>query len=187
MTLNPAEPSVPTTGQPLDSLPAVVDSDRFCLDSSSVSGEVGTDRLPRLFESLAGPVGRTRWAFRGWRKRESDGSTTDWLSLKAGLSAHLHCARCDEPAPFEVEIEREFLLAKDEALAMRLDEDAEEFDVLASSRKFLLAELLEDECLMALPTFVVHLDCQPMQAEPDTIERVSPFAALDALRRPAEG
>jgi uncharacterized protein len=51
-----------------------------------------------------------------------------------------------------------------EKQAAALDSQAEDFDVLVASRHFSLTELLEDECLMALPAFATHETCEPVQA-----------------------
>jgi len=88
-----------------------------------------------------------------------------------------------------IEAERTFLLARDEATAERLDEEEEDRDVLATSRRFDVRALVEDETIMQLPIAATHEHCH-LPAAPDADpaadaapEKPNPFAVLAALKK----
>ena len=162
--------------------PGVVDTAKFAEEAGLKTGVASTSELERLDSSLDGEPGRVNWRFSGRLGRMADGSLQRWLSLAVNMEAEMTCARCDEPAPVVVEFEREFLLVGDERRAQMLDDEAEEYDVLVGERRFSLTDLLEDECLMSLPTFVSHDSCQPVSLEQDEEPPRNPFAALAKLK-----
>lgn len=164
------------------SLPGIVDTSQFVDQATPINGVASTDALERLYDLLDGEPGEVTWRFAGQSDRMADGSTQQWLSLSAQLRAEMPCARCDEPAPVAVAFERRFMLVADERRAEAIDEQAEEFDVLVRDRRFSLTDLLEDECLMSLPTFVSHDGCSPRVADNSEAPARNPFAALAALR-----
>ncbi len=161
--------------------PGLVDTSKFVEAGAEKSGATSTVDLERFDSSLDGEPGLVRWHFAGRLGRMADGSLQRWLSLAVNLNAQMTCARCDEPADVKVSFKREFLLVGDERRAQMLDDDAEEYDVLVGERRFSLTDLLEDECLMSLPTFVSHDSCQPVQVEQEEAPARNPFAALAKL------
>ncbi len=188
MKSEPAKPGAASTDTPAASAvssagpPGLVDTSKFVEAGETRAGVASTDDLERLDSALDGLAGLVRWQFAGKLKRSADGSMQRWLSLSADLNAQMTCARCDEPADIAVSIKRDFLLVADERRAQMLDDEAEEYDVLVGERRFSLTDLLEDECLMALPTFVTHESCQPVQIEQADEPARNPFAALGKLR-----
>ncbi len=166
--------------------PGWIDSRQFAEQGAVKSGATATPLLKRLDSSLDGEPGIVNWRFEGRLDRMADSSVQRWLSLVVNLHAQMTCARCDEPADMAVAFERSFLLVADEKQAARLDDEAEAYDVLVGERRFSLTDLLEDECLMSLPSFVSHLDCQPMVAEVEAEPPRNPFAVLAALRKTAK-
>lgn len=112
-----------------------------------------------------------------------------WLHVRARATLPLVCQRCLEPADIELQVQRSFRFAADEAQAAALDEESEE-DVLVLSSDFNLHELVEDELLMALPLVPAHDVCpqEPkMQVadagfEDKTQEKPHPFASLAGLQ-----
>lgn len=193
--------------------PGIIDTGPFTEAGQQLAGQTTTDRLERLDESLAGPAGLVDWQFDGHRTRLADGSRQQWLHLRARLAAGVLCARCDEVVAIEVEFDHRYLLVATERQAEQLDSDAQDFDVLVASRQFSLTDLLEDECLMALPAFATHDTCEPVVGDragestssaadssssladgagrgddgsaqpPDAQARPNPFAVLAKLRR----
>jgi uncharacterized protein len=111
-----------------------------------------------------------------------------WLHLKAGALLSLTCQRCLQPVEVPVAVERSFRFAPDEQTAAAQDDESEE-DVLALSREFDLAGLVEDELLMELPLAPRHETCPPvhMVLEEESFEGSSarhenPFAVLGQLK-----
>ncbi len=175
----------PTPESPARSAPpGWVDSSNFAEQNGIKAGSTATPQLERLESSLDGDPGTVNWRFTGRSGRLADGTVQRWLSLTADLDAQMTCSRCDEPAPVAVSLAREFLLVADERRAELLDDEAEDYDVLVDDRRFSLTDLLEDECLMALPSFVSHPDCRPVQAEAEPEPARNPFAALAQWRNP---
>jgi uncharacterized protein len=166
--------------------PGSVDTRQFAEQGAVKSGATATPLLERLDTSLDGEPGVVKWQFEGRLERMADASVQRWLTLAVSMRAQMTCARCDEPADMAVTFERLFLLVADEKQAARLDDEAEAYDVLVGERRFSLTDLLEDECLMSLPSFVSHLDCQPMAADVAAEPPRNPFAVLAALRKTAK-
>jgi uncharacterized protein len=97
-----------------------------------------------------------------------------------------------------LQVDRRFRFVRTEAEAARLDEDSDD-DVLVLEPRLDLAELLEDEFILALPIVPMHDSCpQPLltpaqpglrpgvaaqDANATQAERPNPFAALAALRK----
>ena len=85
-----------------------------------------------------------------------------WLHLGAQAKVLLICQRCLAPVETEVTVTRDFRFVADERAAELEDESSEE-DVLATSQRFDLRDLLQDELLMALPIVPMHAACpQPL-------------------------
>jgi uncharacterized protein len=155
--------------------------------------------LHRLRELLAGDEGTLRWSLAGSRRRRPEGGYEAFLELRLAGEMRQQCVRCLEPAPVAFDETRLFKLAATEAQAEREDAQAEAFDVLASSPRFDVLELVEDEAIMALPIAPRHVDCGlpgdavgvaatdagPGDDSPDEapFERRNPFAELEKLKR----
>lgn len=132
-----------------------------------------------------------RWHAQGELRNPLHHQPEVWLSLKADTVLPLVCQRCLQPVDVPVAVDRLFRFVADEAQAAAED-DASEEDVLALSRSFDLAELVEDEILMAMPPAPRHEVCpQPVKMsveDPDFAaagaERENPFAVLGKLKNP---
>ena len=99
------------------------------------------------------------------------------------------CCRCGRPLELEISRETSFLFVKSEAEAdaSPLSEDEDDEIVVGSSR-FDVAKWVEEEVLLSLPLYPAHEDCcapdNPLHEEEEPgMERVSPFAALAALKK----
>ena len=126
----------------------------------------------------------------------SDGAGTDeaWVQLQAEVVLPLTCQRCLGPVEMAVGFKRDFRFVASEELAAIEDEESEE-DVLVLSRNFNLAELVEDELLMALPVAPKHDVCPEsvklsvadadFSHEPE--EKPNPFAVLQRLKNSDPG
>jgi uncharacterized protein len=180
-----------------------IDTAEFARSGGELAGELTPAQLPRLRELLAGDEGVLRWALSGSRRRLPEGGYESFLELRLAGEMRQQCVRCLEPAPAAIDETRLFKLALTESQAEREDAEAEAFDVLASSPRFDVLELVEDEAIMALPIAPRHDDCRlpgaaagagsagvgsgdgvaggGLDEAPD--ERRNPFAALEKLKR----
>lgn len=170
----PPDPAV-VTGRTL-----TIDSLAFAKAGKRQDGSDDTKSMLRLREVLSDQPASLNWSIVGSQTRDASGAASDWLELRGRLQGSMPCARCLGAVPVSIELDRRYLMVRDEALAARLDGDSDDYDVLVASRRFALGELLEDEALMALPNFVVHSDCQPPAADEEQPQ--SAFAALAQLR-----
>ncbi|MDI4632492.1 DUF177 domain-containing protein [Pelomonas sp. V22] len=172
--------------------PRKLDVAAFARDAASLQGEWPATSLERLADAAAAEAPASQWPAVSWsvegELREVRGENQPWLHLKIGASVQLTCQRCLKAVGETLALERSVRFVKDEASAAELDVDSEE-DVLALQRHLDLAELIEDELLLALPLVPRHEICPqplPVPAEDADLieeERPNPFAALAALKK----
>ena len=157
----------------------------------------GIDPLPtyaRLRAELADPAAdatglTVNWQAEGANRDGATGKPVPWLHLSVQTRVPLTCQRCLAPVDIDLDVDRWFRFAADEASAAAEDEESEE-DVLVSSQDFDLHALIEDELLMEIPVTPRHEVCPvPVQlsaVDPDfeaaEEARPNPFAVLGALR-----
>lgn len=158
---------------------------------ASLSGEWPQEQLTRLTDlampdSTPPPV--VTWQATGDARPVTASEPEIWLHLQAKTIVSLCCQRCLGPAPHELVVDRFLRFVTDEAQAEVLDADSDD-DVLVLARFTDLAELVEDEFLLALPIVPRHDECPqplPLPVE-DTVldapEKPHPFAALAALKK----
>ena len=149
-------------------------------------------RFERLMEETQGLGAEAplRYQATGLLRADAAGSDEAWVHLQADVVLPLTCQRCLGPVEVAVDFDREFRFVATEELAAIEDEESEE-DVLVLSRNFNLAELVEDELLMALPVAPKHDVCpKPVKLqvadadfadEPE--EKPNPFAVLQQLKK----
>lgn len=177
---------------------ARLDIPAFAAAAASLQGERPQHELRRLAASLLplpadGVPPPVAWSATGEQRPQSVGAPQTWLRLQAHATVTLQCQRCLQPMAETVALDRWFRFVGSEDEAERLDEESEE-DVLVSSRRFDLLELLEDELILALPLVPRHETCPqplPMTAGVDEVldeaAAENPFAALAALRGTGRG
>jgi len=147
-------------------------------------------KYARLLEETKGEgADRTiDWSARGELRTDEAGAEQVWLHLTVDASLPLTCQRCLGPLDRAVCVNQSFRFVGSEEAAAAQDEDADE-DVLVLSRDFSLADLIEDEVLMALPVIPRHETCPAglklSVADPDfetaSPEKANPFAVLAKL------
>jgi uncharacterized protein len=169
--------------------PRALDLRSACAEGLRLDGRWPLAGFSRLAESLAAvPADETvAWQAAAQLRPVSGGEAERWLHLQARTTVPLQCQRCLGPLAQPVEVDRRFLFVADEDEAERLDEESED-DVLVLQPRLNLAELLEDELILALPIVPRHEgECpEPLRAA-DAADpgRPHPFAALAALRKGA--
>ena len=98
----------------------------------------------------------------------------------------LECQRCLGPMEFPLDSEFRLGLVRSEDEAERLPATYE--PLLVGEEPLLLAEIVEDEVLLALPTVALHREPHPCAAQqpealPEGVQRENPFAVLAQLKR----
>jgi uncharacterized protein len=139
--------------------------------------------LPRLREALAGDDGDATvdLAF----GRDAEGHATLTGRVQAALA--LRCERCLEPLTLDVDAPLALGLVETDAEAARLPA---ELDPLVVEGGLSLAEVVEDELILAVPIVPRHGEgtCPSRLAEryrpgPEAPREESPFAVLERLKR----
>jgi len=176
--------------------PLRLDVEALAREAATLEGSWPLAELGRLAGSTFGdaPVGTdtVRWRARGELRSRRAGAGDVWLHVDGGTEVALQCQRCLQAVRLPLAFERSFQFVAGEAAAAELDADSEN-DVLALTRALDLRELVEDELLLSLPLVPRHDQCPaplrlPSDPEPDVeAGQPHPFAALAALKRPADG
>ena len=160
-----------------------LDVKAFAQSSGTLSQVDLLARYGRLMQETQGlgAENSVKWSARGESRPDSTGAEQIWLHLKADAVVPLTCQRCLLPADMAIAVKQSYRFVDSEGLAEVQDAQAEE-DVLALSPDFSLADLIEDEMLMALPLIPVHDSC-PV---PVKLEAVDPGfdAAFEEKRQP---
>ncbi|AEG93960.1 YceD family protein [Ramlibacter tataouinensis] len=177
---------------PKEFLARRLDVQAFAEEGASLHGQQPLSAFGRLLAETEGRGADSLvdWSAQGELRNPRHLQPQVWLHLRARAQLQLTCQRCLQPVETPVEVDGRFRFVADEAAAAAEDDQSEE-DVLATSRAFDLAELLEDELLMALPVAPRHEVCPeplPMSAaDPGAGEaapvRENPFAMLQKLRQ----
>ncbi|MGB4116504.1 MAG: YceD family protein [Polaromonas sp.] len=148
--------------------------------------------LERLAHESVGlePDSIVNWQATPELRAGSTGQMDIWLHLQANTSVPLTCQRCMGVVQTDLQVDQWYRFVATEDIAMAED-DASDEDLLVLTPQFDLAEVLEDELLMALPLVPMHDACPVMPAfsaglidEPgDQAEKPNPFAALAQLKK----
>jgi uncharacterized protein len=156
------------------SQPGVIDGLQFARDAQELSGVLGMEQLPRLAQMQG--------ATEGLAFELSGGMTGDGkpcLRISASGELRLACQRCLGPLSLPVAIEVELELALS---AREIEQAQDDVDRVLASRSMSVAQLIEDEVLLALPMVPRHDRCAAATSAGQE-ERISPFSALTALKR----
>lgn len=175
--------------------PRRLDVKSFAEEGAQLAGQEPLRSHERLLAETQGrgaevPVA---WTANGEIRNPHHVEPEIWLHLKAGTVMSLTCQRCLAPVDVPVSVERSFRFVADEQTASTEDDESEE-DVLALSRAFDLAELVEDELLMEMPLAPRHETCPPVHLvvedegfEGSSARHENPFAVLGQLKGPKPG
>jgi uncharacterized protein len=175
--------------------PLLIDIPKLAQAQARAQGQVPLQDLPRVLaesaaaESAAADSGTdavVNWQLEGATLAKTGGASEVWAELSVSAHLPMLCQRCLQPmGDHAVELSRRYRFVATEEQAEELDEVADDHDVLVSSRQFDLAELLEDEILLDLPTNLSHEVC-PNAPKLTTGEaeapKPKPFAALAGLK-----
>jgi uncharacterized protein len=149
------------------------------------AGNISTTAMPRLAAAVADPGSQVSV---GLQTAHDGGRVTVQGRIQADLK--LTCQRCFGNLEFPVTTGFNLAWVRSEQEAMHLPEPYE--PLLSASGRLKVAELVEDELLLALPMVALHAidECRASVAAKsrrrrkvaaDTVSR--PFASLKALKR----
>lgn len=169
--------------------PDQIDPWRLAFEGGRLEGVLALAALPRLAAALT----------------DTKGMVT--VILQAGIDSHdrphitgclqtevvMECQRCLAPLTWPLNVTVHLGLAHSEAEANRLPDEYE--PLLAAEGLISVADLVEDELLLALPQIPLHADRRqcvatdfraPSSERADHAKRVQPFAALASLLQDAQ-
>ena len=158
----------------------VIDAFDFSRVNGLREGTTPVAEMTRLTKDCFDQSGAIDWKI--------EGSTSKMgypqLLLSIDGTVQLMCQRCLAPFAHVIASTTTLLLAKDDAHADEIEAiiDDESIDVIVGSRSMSLADLIEDDALLALPFSARHLAC-PDTALIESIktEKKLPFAGLKNL------
>lgn len=162
----------------------LIDAFEFCRLGEALEGEFTVAELPRLAAEAVTPAGVIRWSLAGGKHAQG----YPQLTLNVSGSVQLMCQRCLTPFEFGIASDSVLVLAQDEAGADELEEalDDDSLEVIPGSRQFNVADLIEDEALLALPVSPRHEVCpgKPAEKPEANAEKApSPFSVLKDWKR----
>ena len=136
------------------------------------------------------PDSTVNWQATPEMREGSTGQMDIWLHLTADTTVPLTCQRCMGVVQTVLQVDQWYRFVATEDIAMAED-DASDEDLLVLTPQFDLAEVLEDELLMALPLVPKHDVCPELPAFSagvvDTLEPVTdkpnPFSVLAQLKK----
>ena len=139
---------------------------------------MGIDELPRLADSGC-EAATLQYTLRGGESAKGRPS----LTLAVTGQVRLVCQRCLEPLEIPLAAACEFELAETPA---EIDGADDAVDRVLATRAMAIAELVEDEAILALPMVPMHERCETgiTKADPAT---ATAFAALAGLRKGGAG
>jgi uncharacterized protein len=151
----------------------LIDGLQFARAALERRGSLSIESLPRLAQ-MQGSTEGLEYRLRGGIA--SNGKACLWISVQGNVG--LVCQRCLGSLSFPLDVEAELQLAEDPREIAQAQDDIDRVLALAAMD---VAQLVEDEVILALPMVPRHEACLAAGAAPET--RASPFDALAALRR----
>lgn len=151
----------------------LIDGLQFARAGLELRGSLTLDKLPRLAQ-MQGSTEGLEYCLRG--STASNGKACLRISVKGDVQ--LICQRCLGSLQVPLEVEVELQLAGD---AREIAQAEDDIDRVLASTEMDVAQLVEDEVILALPMVPRHESCVAAGAESQS--RESRFGALAALRR----
>lgn len=168
-------------------LPVRVDPYRLAEQNTSLSGHLQTSGMNRLRE-VTQRIGDNLTAELEFFKR---GSEHYLIGGTASLVSELSCQRCLRSFEYEINAEFELTMVETDFQAGQQMEAIDPL-ILSQGEALVLAEVLEDELLLAIPTVPLHAnasDCRQNDAigdghaDSEKVETYRPFEVLKGLKK----
>lgn len=158
-------------------LKRISDAFVFARESRVLEGTLAISELERLHDLLAEVSGSVSFRLRGFKGERGE----LLLHLEVTGLLPLACQRCLEAIPFDIDVDSLLEIVPEGADMSQdeLEDDTRDFLPLAG--ELIVAALVEDEILLALPVAPRHEKCG-LPGAADAGERINPFAALAGLK-----
>lgn len=156
-----------------------IDGFEFAQSGGTRRGTWPVADLPRLQERLASNAGELRYQIEG--VRDEQGRPALRVCVEGMLA--LVCQRCLESSEFEVDIDSVLALAASQAAIDREPLEVDGPEWILATRAMSVADLLEDELLLAVPLVPRHEQCVEAGGAQRAASQDSPFSGLKGLLR----
>lgn len=161
-------------------LPLFVDVVRYADTGRRLAGELPLSGMARLLPLLHNASGGV-WLDLQFGK---DDLQVAYVRGEIRARLRLQCQRCLQPFDYPMQVKCALGLVTDAAQADNLPDDYE--PLLVSSQNLLLAAVVEDELLLALPAVPMHQEGEcpvpAVSAADKRASKTSPFAVLGQLK-----
>lgn len=163
-------------------LPKTIDPFREAERQSQYSGVLELAKLPRLAAVMTSEAGELQCEFELYREERNF-----WVIGRFSSVLHLECQRCLEP--FDMPIERQFKLRIEKAERVDDDYDHGYESIVVEDGQLDVMVMIEDEVLLAMPSFPKHLEVKECNWRADALEkgegpkRSNPFDVLESLKK----
>ena len=158
-------------------LKRISDAFAFARDGRVLEGTLAISNLERLHDLLAAVEGGVTFRLRGFK----GGRGEPLLELEVSGVLPLACQRCLEAVPFDLDVDSVLELVPENAALSQDELEDDTRDFLPVAGELNVAELVEDEILLALPVAPRHEKCG-LPGAADVGERINPFSALAGLK-----
>lgn len=158
-------------------LKRISDAFVFAREGRVLEGELAVSDLERLHDLLAEVSGSISFRLQGFKSERGE----LMLHLVVSGVIQLACQRCLKAIPFDLDVDNllEIIPEGADMSQDELEDDTKDFLPLAGELN--VAELVEDEILLALPVAPRHEKCG-LPGAADAGERINPFAVLSGLK-----
>ena len=159
----------------------IIDAFEFCRLQQHQEGALSITDLGRVHNEAPDERRDITWSISGG----TDTIGHAQLTLRVGGAVSLQCQRCLNPVDVDVSSQSSLILARSEEevddIEAILANDA--VDVVVITKKIDIAELIEDEILLAIPQSVKHEVCpNTTVAFFDAVKKPSAFEVLTNLK-----
>ena len=158
-------------------LKRVSDAFVFAREGRVLEGILAVSDLERLHDLLAVVEGEVSFRLEGYRGKRGE----CMLHLTVTGVIPLACQRCLEAVSYDLDVDSQLELVPEGAELSQDELEDDSRDFLPVAKELDVAELVEDEVLLALPVAPRHERCG-LPGAADAGERVNPFAALSGLK-----
>lgn len=149
----------------------------FAKDGRVLEGALAISGLERLQDLLAEVSGEVSFRLHGFKGERGE----YLLHLVVTGLLPLACQRCLEAIPFDLDVDSLLEIVPEGADMSQEELEDDTRDFLPVAGELNVAELVEDEILLALPVAPRHEKCG-LPGAAGAGERINPFAALAGLK-----
>lgn len=158
-------------------LKRITDAFRFAKKGRVLEGTLPLSALERLHDLLAVVEGEIIFRLEGSKGARGE----HLLQLVVTGTLPLACQRCLKAVPYDLDVDSLLELVPEGAELSQDELEDDTRDFLPVAKELEVAELVEDEILLALPVAPRHEKCG-LPGAADAGERINPFAALSGLK-----